>query len=80
LVSHREREREKGREQKKKMKRKKTVAEVVCEKKLKRKVIDGLKQLMRRVLKAKGLTTPTAKRLSFHTSKMIKKGVFVISH
>ena len=50
------------------MKRKKTVAEVVCEKKLKRKVIDGLKQLMRRVLKAKGLTTPTAKMLSFHTS------------
>ena len=49
------------------MKRKKTVAEVVCEKKLKRKVIDGLKQLMRCVLKAKGLTTPTAKMLSFYT-------------
>jgi hypothetical protein len=47
------------------MKRKKTVAEVVCEKKLMRKVVDSLKQLIRRVLKAKGLTTPTAKRLSF---------------
>jgi 3-oxoacyl-[acyl-carrier-protein] synthase III len=72
LVSHTEkageREREREREQNKKMKRKKTVAEVVCEKKLMRKVVDSLKQLIRRVLKAKGLTTPTAKRLSFHTS------------
>ena len=35
-----EREREREREQNKKMKRKKTVAEVVCEKKLMRKVVD----------------------------------------
>ena len=47
------------------MKRRKILAEVVCEKKLKRKVIDGLKLL---ILKAKGLTTPTAKMLSFHIS------------
>jgi F0F1-type ATP synthase alpha subunit len=65
LVSHTEKAGE--RESKiKKLKRKKTVAEVVCEKKLMGKVVDSLKQLIRRVLKAKGLTTPTTKRLSFH--------------
>ena len=47
LVSHPEKAGE--REQNKKMKRKKTVAEVLCEKKLMRNVVDSLKQLIRRV-------------------------------